>query len=126
MKSRILYRLACVLLAVCLLPVSALAALGDIPLTQPITCTDFTVSLGVDASAFPQSNNRHADWESFLSRLAVTGTAASMDMLGVNNRLHLLADVTLDGKSVLPLQHEQYCNYFYIMSPMFGEDILYF
>ncbi len=126
MKNRTLVRLLCALLAACMLPIGALAATGDIPLDQPITDTDFSVSLQLNANAFPESSSRLTDWESFLKRVTVTGSAVGMDLLGRNNRLRLLADVNLDGKSVLPLHHEQYAWYYYLTSPVFGEDTLHF
>lgn len=126
MKQRFFHRLLCGLLAVCLLPVAALAAEGDIPLDQPITYTDFTIRLGMDASAFPQSNSRLTDWQGFLDRLSLTGTAVTMDLLGPLNRVHLLGDLQLDGRTVLPFQHEQYCNYFYLQSPVLDNDIIHF
>ncbi|MBQ8655101.1 MAG: hypothetical protein IJ507_09205, partial [Clostridia bacterium] len=67
MLATLMKRALAICLALCLLPVMALA---DMDFTTPVTRSDFTASLFLDADAFPNDGAAHyEDWERFLSRL---------------------------------------------------------
>lgn len=122
MKRHGLIRALCLALCVCLSPLSALGE-GE---QQAVTETRFTVCAELDASAFPEATSRLKDWQTFLGKLSLTGTLTARDFWGDNERRRYDAALCVNGKATMPFVLNLHDHNYWMSSPAFGGETLFF
>lgn len=114
--TRILSRVAALLLCLTLLPVYALADTvnPDLPVTQ----SDFDLSLRLHADGFPDDGAAHyQDWQTFLDQVSLKGTINTQLFLNPFSRVGMDASLCLNGKEMIPLEYDGYYSFRYVRSP---------
>lgn len=122
--KKTLTRIFCALLALMLLPLSALA---EVNLDEPLYRSDFTVKLAVHNDGFPKDGAAHYKaWEKFLNKLSISGTMDVQRPLEMMDQyVDIKAALNVKGKEVIPFRYESFGISRYITSPMLRGDTIY-
>lgn len=119
-------RVLAIVLCLCLMPLAALAEYYD--LEYPVTRSTFDFAPRLNADAFPNDGAAHyEDWEAFLSKLSVSGTADVQLFLQPTGRTYADAALCLNGEPVIPFEYDNYYSDFrYLRSPALGGASVFF
>ncbi|HPF87649.1 MAG TPA: hypothetical protein PK537_06300 [Candidatus Limiplasma sp.] len=115
------------ILALILCLVLPAAAMADTYLIEDTsTHVDFTLGVGLHADAFPKSEAHLADWESFLSRLTLSGSLNGQAFLQPQSRVYMEAALCIDGEEKIPFTYDGAHSYRYLITPMLMNDPVHF
>lgn len=124
MKTTILRRVIAACLCLCMLPAMAMAYNGD---DTPVTRSDFSFRLYLNADAFPNDGLAHyEDWEAFLDRISIRGSSDAQHPFRFLNRVTMDASLYLDEESKIPFFYDSYMTYRYLRSPALRGEFLHF
>ena len=123
--KRFFSRMLAMVLCLCLLPVVSVAEY--LP-EYPVTRSEFDFSVRLNADAFPNDGAAHyKDWETFLSKIRVKGTADVQQFLHPYGRVYADAGLYLNGKETVPFEYDNYYSDFrYFRSPALGGASVFF
>lgn len=126
--KKILSSLLSLALTLCLLVLPlAPAASADTNDGTPVTRSNFTFQINLHADGFPSDGAAHyADWENFLSKLSLSGTADAQSFLSPYSRVYFDGALCLNGESKLPFVYDGYYSYRYLRSPALRGEHLHF
>ena len=126
MKHTFFSRLCALALSLCLCVLPTLAAADTYLPDGEVTHTDFTLKLGLHADGFPQSKAHLSDWETFLNKLDLAGSADTLALFTPTSRTYLDAAFRINGKEELPFVMDGYHSYRYLLSPALNNESLFF
>lgn len=116
MNHKIFSRILTLLLCLCLLPISAQAALVEDDPT--VTRSDFSLQVGLDADAFPDDEDaNYRDWENYLKKIKLQGTVDTQRFLQPFSRVYFDGGLYLDDVLRVPFEYDGYYSFRYIKSP---------
>ena len=123
--KRFFSRMLAMVLCLCLLPVASLAEY--LP-EYPVTRSEFDFSVRLNADAFPNDGAAHyKDWETFLSKLSLRGSADVQLFLHPYGRVYADAAFCLNDREIIPFEYDNYYSDFrYLRSPALGGASLFF
>ena len=111
------------LLAICLLPAAALSEAVSPAEEWPVdssavTRADFDLSVQLHADAFPADGlTDYRGWETFLSKLRLSGVIDLQRFPRPNNRMYLEAQLLLNDRELTQFSFEDYWGFRYVRSP---------
>ena len=126
MKLNTLRRALALTMALCLLALPALTQADTYLPDGDVTHVAFTLGASLDADAFPAGKTHLADWQAFLKKLDIRGTANVLAPLTPFNRVYLDAALRLNGKDQIPFVYDGYHSYRYLVTPALGDEVFHF
>ncbi len=126
MKQPLFTRLCALILTLCLCAAPAFSTAETWLPDGEVTHTDFTLSLGLHADAFPAGKAHLSDWETYLNKLSLRGSMDSLAMFTPTSRVYMDAALQLNGEDRFPFVYDGYYSYRYLLSPAFNGEVLYF
>ena len=126
MKKTFFRRLLTRLTALCLCALPTLSVADTYLPDGDVTHADFTLGVQLHADGFPAGKAHLNDWETFLKKLDVKGSADSLAMFAPTSRVYVNAALRLDGKDQVPFVYDGYHSYRYLISPAFDNEVLFF
>ncbi len=119
----VLKRVLVFCLCIALLPVHALAFSDGTPVTR----SDFMLSFHLNADSFPDDGLAHyKDWESFLSKLTLSGLMDSQSYPAPIDRVYFDGGLYVNDKLTIPFEYDAYAQFRYVRSPAFGGASVHF
>ena len=116
LATRILLLILCVAL-----PCGAMAQ-STAP-DRDVVYADFTLGVALHADGFPPVDAHLKAWQSFLSRLTLTGSMNVVDFLQqYDSRLYMEAAINIDDEETIPFTIDEYGNYYFLISPALRGD----
>jgi len=106
------------------LPCAAIAE--DTAPDTSVIHAEFTLGLGVNADGFPPVGAHVKDWETFLSKLALSGSVDGMKFLQSDSRVLMNAALCLNGEETIPFTYDERDNIRYFISPVLRGDSIMF
>ena len=116
-------RALALLLALCLLPAAALGEVASLAEEWPVdssavTRADFDLSVQLHADAFPADGlTDYRGWETFLSKLRLSGVIDLQRFPRPNNRMYMEAQLLLNDRELTRFSFEDYWGFRYVRSP---------
>ena len=116
-------RALALLLALCLLPAAALGEVASLAEEWPVdssavTRADFDLSVQLHADAFPADGlTDYRGWETFLSKLRLSGVIDLQRFPRPNNRMYMEAQLLLNDRELTQFSFEDYWGFRYVRSP---------
>lgn len=116
-------RALALLLALCLLPAAALGEAASLAEEWPVdssavTRADFDLSVQLHADAFPADGlTDYRGWETFLSKLRLSGVIDLQRFPRPNNRMYMEAQLLLNDRELTRFSFEDYWGFRYVRSP---------
>ena len=126
MKKTFFRRLLTLLTALCLCALPTLSVADTYLPDGDVTHADFTLGVQLHADGFPAGKAHLNDWETFLKKLDLKGSADSLAMFTPTSRVYVNAALRLDGKDQVPFVYDGYHSYRYLLSPALGGEVLFF
>ena len=126
MKLNTLRRALALTMALCLLALPALTQAETYLPEGDVTHVEFTLGASLHAQAFPASQAHLADWQAFLQKLDIRGTAEVLAPLTPFSRVYLDGALRLNGKDQIPFVYDGYHSYRYLRTPALGNEVFYF
>ena len=116
-------RALALLLALCLLPAAALGEAASLAEEWPVdssavTRADFDLRVQLHADAFPADGlTDYRGWETFLSKLRLSGVIDLQRFPRPNNRMYMEAQLLLNDRELTRFSFEDYWGFRYVRSP---------
>ncbi len=117
MKQPLFTRLCALILTLCLCAAPAFSTAETWLPDGEVTHTDFTLSLGLHADAFPAGKAHLSDWEAYLKKLSLRGSMDSLAMFTPTSRVYMDAALQLNGEDRFPFVYDGYYSYRYLSPP---------
>lgn len=119
----LLKRMLAVCLCLALFPVHALAFTDGTPVTR----SDFTLSLHLNADGYPDDGLAHyEEWETLLDRISLRGVIDTQSFPNPIDRAYFNGGLYLNDKLTIPFEYDAYGQFRYVRSPALGGASVHF
>ena len=93
---------------------------------ESVTHAAFTLSAQIHEDGFPPVEAHLKDWETFLSKLTLTGDLYGTRFLQLDSRTYMEGALNIDGEEIIPFTYDGYGDNRYFLSPALRNDAVLF